>query len=469
MSLVDSVIKGVESGLQTALRSDSWVNAVTGVGTAMDKLKHTLVKNRGRVFSDDQLEQLYCSDDLAARIVDVIPDEMLRQGYKLNIGNDEGDTIRSAMSKRISELGIDAALVEAMKWARLYGAGAIIVGAGDGQDPALPLDETKIEKFTFVNVVDRRDMTINKWYSNPFAPKFNKAERYTITHSGPTSSGQTIIHESRLILFEAPAIPWRRKLQNVGFSWSVLERVADVLQEFHTTWKSSAHLMTDMAQGVVSIDGLMNMIAGGQKDLLMDRIEIMDMSRSVARLMLLDADKETFTRTATPITGVADLLELAMLRVASAAGPVPVSILFGQDPSGMNSTGDMQIRRFYDMIKSGQEKDLLQPHTRLLRLLFLSKDGPTGGKEPDSWSIEYNSLWQMTDAEKADLRLATVQADTIEIDNGTLLVDELALGRHTKDGFNAGAIQIDRGLRMFTLERDKMDIRMGKDTTEPNP
>lgn len=450
-----NVIAGL---VASAFKSDSWVNALTGLGGLKDKLTHLRVVNRDKTFDEEQLETLYTSDDLAARIVDVIPDEMLREGYEIEIGeDDEGESSdqASALIERLELLEADSSLVLAMKWGRLYGAGAIIIGAEDKLDPALPLNETNIQTIKFLNVVDLRDLTITEYYNDPYAPKFNKPKIFQVTHSGPTSNGTSYIHESRMIVFEGPATPWRKRLANRGFNYSVLERVSDVLQEFHTTWKSSAHLMTDMSQGVVSIDGLMGMIAGGQKDILMDRIQLMNMSRSVARLMVLDAEKEKFERHGTPINGVADILELAMIRIAGAAGPVPVSILFGQDPAGLNSTGDLQIRRYYDTIAASQLKDLHPQHRRLIRLVMLAKDSPTGGVEPDSWTLTYNSLWQMTDQEKADLRLTTVQADAVEIQSGTVMVDEVALARHTNGGFSNGAIQIDRDLRKLTLEEDR--------------
>lgn len=457
-----------QKAIQTAMRTDSWVNAITGLGGVKDKLTHLAVQIRGRTINDDQLDQLYVSDDLAARMVDTVPDEMLRQGYKIQIGEEGSGEDAADLVEKCSELEIDENLIKVMKWARLYGAACLIMGADDGLDPREPLDETRIESFDFVNIADARDITILEYYRDPYKPKFGKPKLYQITHTGAYGgSGLTVVHESRIILFEGPETPWRKKTHNRGFNFSVLERTSDVLKEFHTTWKSSAHLMSDMSQGVVSIDGLMAMIAGGQKDVLMDRIELMDMSRSVARLMLLDADKERFERTATPINGVADILELAMIRVsASCNPPIPVSILFGQDPAGMNSSGDMQVRRFYDGIRSAQMKDLLPKHRRLLRLIMLAKNGPMAGQEPDNWTIEYNSLWQMTEEEKANLRLTTAQADQIEIDAGILLVDEVALGRHTLDGYNSGALKIDRDLRKATYEEAKAEVRSGK-TAEP--
>lgn len=443
---------------QAATKIDSWMNAVTGIGTVRDKLTHMRVKNRGVVLSPEALDTLYISDDLAARVVDTVPEEMFRQGYSISVEDDEGETTL-ALSDKLKELKADRKFILAMKWGRLQGASAIVVGADDGGLPEDPLNEAKVKSLTFLNVVERRHLTILRWYSDPFAPNFGEPELYQVTMQSPGGGGTTTqIHESRLIVFSGVDTPEQKRSLNGGFDWSVLERVHSVLQEFHTTWKSTAHLMTDVAQGVVTIKNLMSMIAGGQMQVLMDRIELMNMARSVSRLMVLDADSETFSRHATPIQGVADVLDKAMLRIAGATN-IPVSILFGQDPAGLNASGDLQIRRFYDFVQNAQETELRPKQSRLIRLIFVAKDGPTGGLEPENWSLSYNGLTRLNDHEKADLRLKTTQADTMEINNGTLLVDEVALARHTTNGYSAGEIQIDRELRADLLEADKEKAR----------
>lgn len=60
-------------------RNDNWQNLLSGLGTARDKSSYTHLSPNDR-FPPDYLEQLYLSDDIAARICDLVPHEMLRLG-----------------------------------------------------------------------------------------------------------------------------------------------------------------------------------------------------------------------------------------------------------------------------------------------------------------------------------------------------------------------------------------------------
>ena len=77
-----------------AMRLDSWVNNVTGFGTARDKTEYGFVLP-SRILSDQELSALYHSDDMAARMVDIIPQEMLREGFGIETGDTDQDLERS--------------------------------------------------------------------------------------------------------------------------------------------------------------------------------------------------------------------------------------------------------------------------------------------------------------------------------------------------------------------------------------
>lgn len=497
---------------EAKIRYDSWMNAVTKLGTSFDKLTHHRVVKQGIKLTPEQREEMYVHDDVARRIVDVIPDEMLRQGYRLEIADDEDAAgaaeIAQAAIDKAKELGLDAKVLEAMTWRQLHGIGAIFVGADDGQDASSPLDIENIRSIDFLTTYEFQDLTPATYYNDPFAPKFREVETWYVAHvspggarrAAPGQDGQigqlgrlamsqgedgavevgarttprdgrpsafegerhrgatvTRIHESRMVIFEGALTPRNRKAGNRNLPLSLLETHHDVLQQFHTTWQSTAHLMTDMAQGVVTIRNLMEIIRSGNFDVLNKRIDIMNRARGVARVMMLDADQESFTRVATPIAGVSDILDKAMLRLTGAIA-VPVSVFFGQDPPGLTSSGDIQIRRFYDKIRAAQSAALRPQLRRLFMLIMRSQDFVTGGEEPESWAIEFNDLQALNDLERADLRLKTVQADTIEINNETLLREEVALARHTGTGFNPGAVTIDRELRQQLLDVEKESL-----------
>ncbi len=217
-------------------------------------------------------------------------------------------------------------------------------------------------------------------------------------------------------------------------------RISKVLSDFHQTWGSAAILMQDFAQAVLKINGLADLIATNQDDVITRRAQALDMSRSVARMFLIDSEEE-FERKATPMTGMPEMLEKFALRLAAAAG-MPVTLLMGQAPAGLNATGASDIRFFYDQIAARQTHQLSPKLQYLVRLVMRAKDSASGSVEPDNWSIQFNPLWQLTDLEMADVRLKQAQADLIYLQNGCVSPAEIATSRFGGDEWSA-VTQID--------------------------
>ena len=85
-------------------RNDSWQNLLSGLGTGRDKSTYTHL-SPSQTLSADYLEHLYLNDDIAARICELIPYEMLRQGFSIKIDDEEFlrpdliDVVRDALVK----------------------------------------------------------------------------------------------------------------------------------------------------------------------------------------------------------------------------------------------------------------------------------------------------------------------------------------------------------------------------------
>ncbi len=96
-------------------RNDSWQNLLSGLGTGRDKSTYTHFSPK-QYLPNDYLEQLYIHDDIVARICDLVPSEMLRQGILIKV-NDED----------FSWKGLSEILRDALIKARIFGAAFIYV------------------------------------------------------------------------------------------------------------------------------------------------------------------------------------------------------------------------------------------------------------------------------------------------------------------------------------------------------
>lgn len=435
------------------LVQDNWQNVFTGLGTSRDKTVYGQFVSLAEV-PETELTSLYHQNFVAKRIVALKPREMVRQGYVINI--EDGADASSAIAKKQRELRASQRVCNAMIWGRLYGGAAVIIGADDGQTADQPLNEEAIKAINFLHVVDKRHLIAEDFFTDPLNDEFfGEPQTYRITpRRGATNM---LVHRSRMLIFGGAHTSDEERDRFNGWDHSVIASIYNEIRQDADVWSSAQHLMSDASQAVFKIQGLMSMIAGGQKDVLQTRMQLVDMSRSVARALLLDADGgEEFTRQPSSFTDAQAMLDKFMMRLAAAA-EIPVTILFGRSAAGMNATGDADFRWFYDTIRTAQENDLRPQLERLARLIMLAKDGPTGGREPEAWDLKFNPLWQMTEAEQAELEKKKAETDKLYIETDVLLPEEVALSRFRAEGWS-GETQIDRDVRESMLVAAPADM-----------
>jgi phage-related protein (TIGR01555 family) len=247
------------------------------------------------------------------------------------------------------------------------------------------------------------------------------------------------IHTSRMLVFQGP-LSNRRQLRNgaagmaAGWGDSVLVRLAKHIRDYDAAWAGVDHLLTDVAQAIFKINGLANALMSDKDKTIIKRMQMINLARSVVNAALIDKDNEEFERKGTPLAGVADILRERMDRTAAAAG-IPTVVLFGISPGGMNATGENDVQIWYDAVAAMQRREAKPQIKTLLKYAFLAKEGPAGGEEPEGWQWKFRSLWQETDAEKADTRLKNAQHDQIYHGLGVVSTEDLGQSRFGGDEY----------------------------------
>lgn len=379
-----------------ATHLDAWMNDVTGIGTSRDKVTSTVFQATTGAMLPSQLEDLYHNDDVASRICDKLPKTALRRNWTLQDAD---------LQKKMERLNARRNFRKAAIFGRLHGGGVIIMGASGPSNQPLSGDGVRS-----LFVADRYTVSPWKFYTNSAEEKYGQPELYRISRPMFAAAGGSsvvpdpgeIIHESRLILFPGAETSPRRWLANGGWDDSVLQRVYQVVQAYGLTWASITHLLQDAAQGVYAMKDLWNMIVGGNKAAVEERMKTIDEQRSSARAILIDADDEKFTRVPTPFSGIPELVDRISERLASAA-ELPLTVLMGSSPAGMNATGESDLEIFYGMC----EDWCIDVNTPAVQKLAFAM----GEKEPIS--VTYPPLWLPSADEIAKARYTTAQADNI--------------------------------------------------------
>jgi phage-related protein (TIGR01555 family) len=357
---------------------------------------------------------------------------MTREGIELNTVMDPEDVEKIIVALNIKQIW--QSLNDVAKWARLYGGGLGYI-AIDGQNPATPLRIETIRKGQFQGII-----AMDRWMVNPDitngvkvpGPDFGNPEFYdVVATSFQFPFPHFRIHHTRVIRMEGISLPFWQKQTEMMWGISVLERVFDRLTAFDSTTAGASQLTYRSYLRTLQIENLRGIIAeGGQAyEAMLAQLELVRRYQANEGITLLDA-KDTFETHSYTFAGLSDVINAMGDQIAGAL-QVPVARLFGQSPGGMNSTGDHELRTYYDNIKRLQERWFRRPLDVIIRVIAASEEVEI----PDGFWYNFVSLWQLTAKEKAEINAQDVQAFTA-MDNSCLpkrvLLEELrAAGRRT--------------------------------------
>lgn len=217
--------KNVLTGIGDWTRDKTLGGSQQGLDFVLVQLPAVAVENRWR------------GSALGARIVQIIPDEMTREGYEVVVQpseddedgdkadafpmqasatapgapavgsgamgmmqdplerplalpdvDDEGAEISEAVGIKLEELNFDAVLWEALCYERAYGGAVILMGVDDGFDNlTMPLDEDRLSDVTHINAFTggwEGECVAWSYYQDPVKPNYGMPETYMIRNIG---------------------------------------------------------------------------------------------------------------------------------------------------------------------------------------------------------------------------------------------------------------------------------------------
>lgn len=392
------------------------LNARLGIGQGVDNLASGATYTPNPITRQRaQLENMYRGSWLVGQAVDCVADDMTQAGIDINstISPEDTDKLHKGLDRR----NVWGVLNETIKWSRLYG-GAVAVLLVEGQDLSTPLRKDTVAKGAFKGVVclDRWVLVPSPEIVEDYGPDLGRPVSYQVMVSAPALRGKTI-HYSRVVRFDGVDLPYYQRVAEWGWGLSIVERLYDRLVAFDSTTQGTAQLVYKAHLRTISVEGFRDLLATPQgTDVLNKMFGEVRKFQSSEGLTLIDA-KDKFQTDSYTFSGLSDVL-LQLSQQLSGALQIPLVRLFGQSPAGLNATGDADIRNYYDLIKKEQEARL---RFGLAIILDLVHRSDVGTPAPADLSFEFNSLWQMSETEKAQITVAVTQATVAAFEAG--LVD----------------------------------------------
>lgn len=355
-----------------------------------------------------QLEWAYQSSWICGLAVDIIAEDMTREGIDIQC---DDPSVIDALQCMMDDARVWEALCDAIKWSRLYG-GSIAVMLIDGDDLEKPLTTVRPGSFRGLAVFDRWqiDQKVTEVVQD-LGPNFGKPKFYRIL---PGTSEVIVgqegmkVHYSRVLRFEGRRLPYYLRTAYQGWGASVLEPIFGLVKAFDLATSGASQLISKAYLRYYKVKGLRDILTNGiAREGFLKQMDIMREFQGIEGLTVGDTEDDFQTLSYT-FTGIPEIMLQIGQQISGAIG-VPLVRLFGQSPVGFNSTGESDLRIYYDNVRHDQDTDLRPGMKRLLTVMYESATGKKPGRD---LSFDFRSLWQMTNEQRANAAQYMVGAIT---------------------------------------------------------
>lgn len=414
------VSAGDAQGTSVKFTTDSFQNFVAQVGIGANNTASGGTYGFNPITRDKlKLEWMYRGSWIVRQIIDSVAEDMTRAGIKFQSEMEPDE--EEGFTRYLRELLIFDRLQETLKWGRLYG-GAIAVMMVDGQRTETPLRVDAVGRNQFKGL-----LVMDRWMLQPslenlvtdLGPDYGQPKFYNVIQGGTTGVEipQQRIHHSRIVRVEGIHLPYWQRIAENQWGMSVLEPVFDRLLAFDSATQGAAQLVYRAHLRTYKVKDLRLLIAAGGTAYraFLEQMQMIRLMQANEGLTLLDMDDEFETHQYT-FAGLSDVL-VQFGQQLSGATQIPLVRLFGQSPAGMNATGESDFRNYYDGINSQQESRLRRPIATILELAHRSKFGVP---LPEGFNFTFNSLWQLTDEQKAAIGSQNTQSVSAAYQDGII-------------------------------------------------
>lgn len=446
-----------------AERFDGFFNAFIGHGTHGRDPFSNYIYTPSRMMTDWECADMFSYNGIAQKIITAPADEAVKEGFTLKDGEAEMEEQTKAVLSVMEDLEWEQRFAEALSWDRLYGGSAVLIMADDGTAGlSEPLNEAGLRSIERLVVIEAPDITTSDamLYSDPRSQLYGRPEFYNVTGY---YGGRFTVHESRLLLFRGGVLPKEQRRNRNDWGAKVYEKMFNDIMRYDSALSLALMALSRLSQGVMKLNGLAGKLAtdDGEQQ-VMKRLQLIDMARHMMNTIALDNEDDYRLENMT-INGVTDIIDRFQTAI-SAVTEIPVTVLFGVSPGGLNSTGKADFENYYNMVRRIQKRTLKPQLSRLIDLLGQCSD--YGLNLPDKYTLEFNPLWQPTEKEQADTEYVKAQTKEREAVTAKTYYDMNALdGSEMRDTLEKnGDYELDR-----SLDDTIQNSRLGLEPGQPQP
>ena len=417
--------------------ADGFINSLAYLGEASELNKANGYKRHSISRDYEKLTTLYRENWIAKRIIDTPCEDMTRAWYTVSSAVEQD--MLDELAKLEEKHDIKREITNGIRWARLYGGAAaliVIKGQEDMLDQPLNYDDLMPGCFRGLMVVDRTDGLYPSidLEEDMDDPEFGYPKYYTVNLD---KMGDQIVrvHHSRLIPFHGRMLPIQEEKEEDYWGASELEHVYEELQKRDATSANIAQLVFQAnvaALKMADYGEVLGMGTAKQVEEVYKAIYAQNRIRNSFGMMIM-GNEDSYEQHPYSFAGISDVYESFMLDMAGAA-EIPATKLYGRAPQGMNSTGESDLKNYYEMLAQLQERQLKPALNKLLPIMAMS----LWGAVPNDMEIVFEPLMTTTPAERAQIVQQSAGA-IIQAFSAGIISQKIAMAELQETGKSIGA------------------------------
>ena len=416
--------------------ADGYANPAAFLGERSPLFSAGTFVRRNLTANPEYLTTLYRESWLVKRIIDMPSEDVTRAWYRLSGSVDEAEL--HALRGLEARHSVKQELTNALRWARLYGGSlALMVIRGEEDRTEQPLDTQRLLPGCFQGllVLDRTQgirpsLDLVKDLDDP---DFGLPESYTVDPGGESGRPFTL-HHSRVLRFVGRELPRLETVRESYWGASEMEHIHEELVKRNTASANIAELLFQANITTLKMSDYGDLLGAGTEKQKADVQKAMEMEnrfRTSFGIQLLSKD-DTMETHSYSFTGLSEIYEQFMMDMAGAA-EIPATRLFGRSPQGMNATGESDLRNYYDMISSLQERQLRPALEKLLPVMAAS----CWCCVPDDLEFVFEPVMTASPSERAEL-VQKLSWDVLEAYKCGLFTKEQAVAELKSRGEGLG-------------------------------
>lgn len=360
---------------------DGLTNVLANLGLGSSKADQGFYTPAVR--TDDQLLNQYNTSWVAQKAIDLPADDATSKWRTTD--NEQAAEIEQRTN-------LQRTVNTALKRARIFGGSAIFIGT-DRTTLTAPMQPD--ERIKFLRVFDKHEVTYNKVQVGRLTTS-DTPDHFQI-------DGQQV-HRSRLAIFQGRHCP-----DDAVFGKSQIAAAFDAIRNSDSVASNVAELVYEAKLDVYKIPDLMQQ----DESKLTKRLQLAQAGKSIYNGVAVDKEEE-YLQKQIQFSGLKDIL-MASYQIVSGAVGIPATKLLGVSLSGLNATGNNEVRDYYDTIRHIQSNKIAPALTTIDALIA----NEAGGEVAYQWP----SLWEPSAKEQSEINQANASA-VASLSQLALLTDE---------------------------------------------